>query len=544
MRTRGANDSLRATADGHRASVNAKRLARFAIEAFLFVFFASLCLVVRSTKREEVFSPKGITFVDPDCYTRMARVQRLAENPLKPVRWHDFENHPFGIRAHTTSLFDYIALGLTAALRPFSARPIDLAGVWISPLLGLALLAFLWWWCGLHLKNTARFFTLLAYAILPTMAWGQNIGRPDHQSLILLLLTVAIGLEVNLITAPDRRPVQIAGGMAWGLALWTSLFEPLVLLLATLVVQTAMDWRGVLMRRPFWWLGLLAVCALGFAIDGWAKPEIDLQTLPYLTRWFREIGELAHTGPLRFTFWFGGWIWALPIILFFGCRFYRPQRRPLILLASLTVLLTALSFWHMRWGSLLAASCCLFTVPFLMGLPGRFWQPVVWFFLSVPVFVYYVHAFDVSNRRAAYSDADLRLIARAIGSEGGVLAPWWISPPLLYFSGAPIVASSSHESIAGNIDAARFFADPDWRNCREILDRRKVRWVVTDHPGRVLSQAIRLLGMGRHTEEEAMRIRGLEETLAYRLHGAKAVPPMLKLRAASGDFFLYEYIPD
>lgn len=524
--------------------MNAKRLARLLFQAFLFFLFAGLCVLVRSTKREEVFSPKGVTFVDPDCYTRMARVQRLAEHPLKPLRWHDFENYPDGIRAHTTSLFDYLTLGLSVALRPFTDRPLDLAGVWISPVLGIALLAFLWWWCGLYLNVTARLFTLLAYALLPTMAWGQNIGRPDHQSLILLLVTVAVGLETRLISTPGRRGIQIWAGVAWGCALWTSLFEPLVLLAATIIIQAAQDWRGMILRRPFWWLALLLTCAAAFAIDGWTKPEIDPQTIPYLRRWFKEIGELAHTGPLRFTFWFGGWIWALPIILFVGCRIKKHERRPLILLASLTILLTALSFWHMRWGSLLAAACCLFTVPFLMGLPGRFWQPVVWFFLFVPVFVYYVHAVDTSSRRSAYSDADLRLIARAIGSEGGVLAPWWISPPLLYFSGAPVVASSSHESIAGNIDAARFFADPDWRKCREILDRRKVRWIVTDHPGRVLSQAIRLLGLGRHTEEEALRIRGLDETLAYRLHGAKAVPPMLKLRAASGDFFLYEYIPD
>jgi len=524
--------------------VNTQKLARLGIEASMLLGLAGLCLLTRSAKREEVFSQKGITFVEPDCYTRMARVQRLAEHPLQPVRRHDFENYPIGIRSHTTSLFDYLTLGLSLAFRPISDKPLDLAGACISPVLGLALMVFLWWWCGLYLNRVSKFFTLASYAILPAMAWGQNIGRPDHQSLILLLVTMGIALEACLVRTPGSRAIQIAGGLAWGLALWTSLFEPLVLLAVALVIQSILDWRGMLLRRPLWWLCLASVCAVAFAVDGWVSPRLDLQTLPYLQRWLGEIGELGHTGPLRFTFWFGGWIWALPITLFIGCRYLKLQERPMVLLASLTILLTALSLWHMRWNSLLAAACCLFAVPLLMSLPGRLWQPVVWFFLFVPVFVYYVHAFDISNRRPPYSDADLRLIAKNIRSEEGVLAPWWISPALLYFSGAPIVASSSHESIAGTIDAARFFTDPDWRKCREILDRRKVRWVVTDHPGRVLSQAIRLLGLGHHTEDEAMRIRGLNQTLAYRLHGAKAVPPMLKLRAAAGDFFLYEYVPE
>jgi hypothetical protein len=510
----------------------------------LLLILSGLCLLARMEKCAEVFSPRGVTYVDPDCYTRMARVERLAENPLHPLRQHDFENYPIGIRAHTTSLMDYLILGLAAAFRPFASNAMDLAGAWASPALGLALLFFLWWWCGLYLGQTARFFALAAYAILPTLAWGQNVGRPDHQSLILLLVTVGIALEVCLIRWPASRPIQVAGGLAWGLALWTSLFEPVVILAATLLIQFAFDWRGTLLRRNAWWLALAATCGLGLAIDGWARPAIDPETLPYLRRWLAEIGELAGTGPRRFTFWFGGWIWALPVTLFLACRTLKLQRRPLVLLASLTILLTALTFWHIRWGALLGAACCLFAIPLLMSLPGRFWQPVVWFFLSVPVFVYYVHALDVSAAASPYRDSDLRLVAKSIRGQGGILAPWWISPPLLYFSGEPIVASSSHESIAGNIDAARFFLEPDWRKCREILDRRKVRWIVTDHPGRVLSQAIRLLGLGRHTEAEAVRIRDLENTLAARLHGARAVPPLLKLRAAAGDFFLYEYVPE
>ncbi len=80
----------------------------------------------------------GVDFVDADCYSRMTRVREVCAHPGEVIRRHAFENYPFGTRPHTTIPFDYAVYALRTVLRPFCGgeRALDLAGAWISPLLG------------------------------------------------------------------------------------------------------------------------------------------------------------------------------------------------------------------------------------------------------------------------------------------------------------------------------------------------------------------------------------------------------------------------
>jgi hypothetical protein len=58
------------------------------------------------------------------------------------------------------------------------------------------------------------------------------------------------------------------------------------------------------------------------------------------------------------------------------------------------------------------------------------------------------------------------------------LAPWWLSPAIAYWSGQPGVAGSSHESLPGIEQSARFFLSQDWQTARKILEDRRAAWVV------------------------------------------------------------------
>ena len=58
------------------------------------------------------------------------------------------------------------------------------------------------------------------------------------------------------------------------------------------------------------------------------------------------------------------------------------------------------------------------------------------------------------------------------------LAPWWISPAIAYWSRQPGVAGSSHESLDGIADSARFFLANDWQKARQILETHQTAWVV------------------------------------------------------------------
>ena len=75
------------------------------------------------------------------------------------------------------------------------------------------------------------------------------------------------------------------------------------------------------------------------------------------------------------------------------------------------------------------------------------------------------------------------------------LAPWWISPSIAYWSGQPGVAGSSHESLGGIVESARFFLAGNWAEARVILDDHKVTWVLAYDSERVARNSAAVLGV-------------------------------------------------
>lgn len=154
-----------------------------------------LALAAFTWNSDTVFFRGNVYFTDGDCYARMTRVRLLQEHPFEPVRRHDFENFPIGTIPHTTAPLDYLIAGLAVAAMPFFQDPLSIAGAWVSPLLGLALLGILAvWWRGVPFARA----TLLLLATSPIVSHGFLLGRPDHQSLLILLVGVALAAEVDM----------------------------------------------------------------------------------------------------------------------------------------------------------------------------------------------------------------------------------------------------------------------------------------------------------------------------------------------------------
>src|SRR5215216_2625957 len=122
-----------------------------------------------------------------------ARADGKCESPLI-VRHHAFENFPRGTSPHTTAPLDYLIFGLSLLLKPFTKHALELAGALISPLLALLGALFLWWW-SCRMKFEYRWVLLILYALSPILVHGIELGRPDHQSLAMLLVTIAICAE-------------------------------------------------------------------------------------------------------------------------------------------------------------------------------------------------------------------------------------------------------------------------------------------------------------------------------------------------------------
>jgi hypothetical protein len=80
------------------------------------------------------------------------------------------------------------------------------------------------------------------------------------------------------------------------------------------------------------------------------------------------------------------------------------------------------------------------------------------------------------------------------GERSGFISPWWYSPQIAYWSGQPGVAGTSHQSLPGIVDTARFFLSADTEKAAEILQRRRVGWVIVD-PSADIEQRDRLHGV-------------------------------------------------
>ena len=558
-----------------------------------------LSLAADCANHRQVFADGGgIEFVDADCYSRMTRVREVCAHPGEILRQHAFENYPFGTRPHTTVPFDYAVYALRSVLYPFySGRALDLAGAWISPLLGLLTVAGLWAWAERE-RLPGRAFALLVLAASPMVAHGFALGRPDHQSLILACMAVALAAEWTLWQRPSRG-WGIASGVAWAVGLWTSLYEPVILLAA--VIAAGLIWNrtawprprermpglvvgGVILLAALWIEGWRIDALPGFGEDGGA---------PYFAAWSQQIGELARVPPWSPVLyaWTGLGLLAAPVLLAWprwittsgrdgfapaASAFPQESGRPALpVLPSrpgvaihlaraqlfLLLIVWALTCWQVRWGYFLPLVYAL-GVPCQFGaVPGK-WRVALagalvlglwpmageWWTATHPpadrAASLAEQRTDAALRRdtAAFLATASRLPAAdpdpaADGPPEGILAPWWLSPALAYGSGQPALAGSSHESLPGTVDVDTFYIAADAREAAAILRRRRVRWVVAYEPDRVLRTAAALFGQTQVSKRAMGYILYARPEMAPRYLRLALVNPFFKVYEVRSAFF-------
>jgi len=510
---------------------------RTAISILVLLGLLALDFAALTANRGEVFIDGRIYFADADCYSRMTRVERFMEEPFRRIAHHDFENYPEGTDPHTTSPLDALIAGLAWVLAPFSAQARDVAGAWISPLLGLATVAFLGVW---SLRQRLRFGSamLLLVAVSPMLVQAFKLGRPDHQSLTLLLIAAGLAMEFSLWDrATPRRAVL--WGVAWGAAFWVTLYEPVVLFAFLLIVRLAvLRGRAITREWGIGWLCFLGVFGFGILADGWRiGPQAPL-VVEYFPRWSRLIGELQHLPPFspELVGWIGWLLPVLPILLVIhAARTRQPVAIGWLLLLGLTY---GLTLWQLRWGSFFALVAAMAMPWGLAAIPSR---AAAWVAFALSLFpvarqwdgMLYPGSEAAAAKRERIADAVLlRQAAGALVSAETtpVLAPWWLSPPLTYWSGQPCVAGSSHQSLPGIVESARFYLGEDDAGARAILDRRRVKYVVAYEPDRVLGTSATLL-----------RSPIPPGALGQRLYASpRLAPPFLLLVYSNPYFKIYE----
>jgi hypothetical protein len=494
----------------------------------------ALFLAAVTWNRAQVFIPQPdgavlVACADGDGHSRMQRAAMVAERPGTIVRAHDFENHPAGTVPHTTAPLDYLIAGLALVV-----RPLDVAGAWISPLLGLLTVLFLWFWSR-SLDLRPRWPMLLLFAVSPALTHAFALGRPDHQSLLVLLTTIALAANLAFVRTA-RSAWAWTSGAAWGLSLWVSWFEPLTLLVAQEIA------RVLALRRNAWpraWLRALvlaaAIALAAWALEGFRNPWPDPIVRQLFTRWAALLGELQGATPRHMFAWTGWLLVPAPVLM--GWSFYR-TRDPLPLIVLILLgLVTALAGWQARWSPWLAAVFCL-SLPWVLRPFRKTW--VVWTVFTVSLWpvaaeweqrLYPAPSEAARRQERAAETALLAQTADFLRSQprGGVLAPWWISPALARASGQPMVGGTSHQSLPGSADTARFFLSDDDDIALAQLHLREVRYVVTDDPERVLATSSQLLG-----------VPAPEHPLIVRLARGRDLPDFLQPRFANRFFRVYE----
>ncbi len=464
-----------------------------------------LILATRCANYRDVFVAGNVYFTDADCYARMTRVRICAEHPGTIIRYHDFENFPQGTTPHTTVPLDYLILGLAGLLKPFTTQAIDVAGALISPFLAVALGGFLLWWAK-RVKLRFYWALLLIIALSPIIVHGTELGRPDHQSLLMLLLTVAVCAECSLQIAPSRF-WSLTSGFVWGLALWVSFYEPAVLLLLIALFYAICDRQQFTNRvSRIGWMVLAATVVAALLIER-RVPHIPIFGIdPMFTNWSRTIGELmpaAVIDPIWFR-WCGWLLIAIPFLVWFSrrCNFRdTTERRALPIMLALLVPCYLLTLWQVRWAYFFALLFAIILPILLVAFKQRW---LAWSVFVVSLFPI-LQAWDarlwpneserVRHAQARMEGVEWRALATRIRSSDthAFMAPWWLSPCIAYWSGQPGVAGSSHESLSGIIDSARFCLTNDTETACEILQRCRVDWVFVYDSDRTLLNASAIL---------------------------------------------------
>jgi len=526
-------------------------LAGFSVLAIVFILFGVYLREIQSPEWLQMDTTQHPAALRPwpveaDCYSQLARVQRILRGQGLIQNHFQVENWPEGLVPSTTAPFDYVILLLYAPMRLFTKFPLDWAGALVSPLLWLALVAF-WLLCRSRtLTRTGRLLLIIGSATLPPLIWATACGRPRHQSLILFLLAMAFTAEYERwhLDLIPRRAWHIFAGVVWGLACWTSLFEPALLVTLVIVFNLIARRR----ESPAFLISFGTVVVVALLVEGIHVFNIFSLSPEYsnaLVRWLGTIAEMRGTDFSDFIHPMTLGVLALPFVAW-RLLARDGDRCADLLLILITTLLIILTAYQRRWIYYASLGELFLIVRYCQSDPLRWTRLAVLLFFLTGLGVADVQLIhDVAQGVPANQPSlELLEISRAIDQPGGVMAPWWLSPGLLYFSGQPIVSGSSHCGISGIVDSAKFYTATSWIDAERILQKRKVRWVVVMddrafvYP--VLNVERSILGLPDYTEDSKT---DADSTVWQILITGELVPRFLQLHAISPSFKLYEYVP-
>jgi hypothetical protein len=292
-------------------------------------------------------------------------------------------------------------------------------------------------------------------------------------------------------------------------------------------------------HRRIGWILFVVILAAAFLIEQrlpQLRPFYSDQTFG---NWSRTIAELVSVSPLH-PIWFqwAGWLLIpAPVLIWFA--FHRKSPLPLFV-SVLLVLSYLLTIWQARWAYFFISIFALALPSLLEPFRSRI---LVWSIFTVSLFpilrdwdarlwpneAEYVRR--IEQRNEALQLRELSLDLRS-SERRPFLAQWWLSPEIAYWSRQPGVAGSSHESLPGIADSARFFVSQDWGTAHKLLENHKVAWVIAYDSGRTAQNSA-----------EILCIAVPQQPVCFVLDRTPTrAPPFLALSAQNGIAKLYRVV--
>jgi hypothetical protein len=399
---------------------------------------------------------------------------------------------------------------------------------------------------------------LILYSISPILVHGTEFGRPDHQSLLILLVAIAIcaGWSFQQLQpahpsndairesriAWSLRALAITSAVAWAVAIWVSAYEPLILFLIVNGTTFFASPRALFRRdRRAGWISFLLIISAALLIERRVPSFGIFKTNTVFQDWAGTIGELGHVSPANPVWlrWCGFLLLVAPFLIWMNVRTRRDGAQGLRALVYVLLFTSYfLTVWQARWGY-------FFVLIFAIALPALL-APIksraaVWiaFVLSLyPILRDWDERLWPNEEQLAarverrIESAQIREIALSLRSSDvrPFLAPWWLSPSIAYWSGQPGVAGSSHEDLDGIEESARFFLSENLQEARAILEKRHVAWVFAYDFDRVAQNSAAILNEPLPREPLC---RVLDRTPSH-------APPFLVFSAQNPACKLYE----
>jgi hypothetical protein len=247
-------------------------------------------------------------FVGTDTHSHLVRVLGLHETG----DWFDSRidriNPPEGHVSHWTRPFDALLYVGAWGLALFSDFEQGLFwwGVALGPVLHLATLLVLLWSAGPIFDRRWRGLLCLLFIAQPALVYVFLPGRPDHQSLLLLLQAGMLGCTIRLLYRSFSRGLCYAAGALFVVAVWASVETLLPVLGSLLGLGVAwLVWRRDFALKQFHmavgaFVTALAALFLEQGFAGYADPvyEVDRFSLFHVFLF-----------GLFFVFWVGLYLW-------------------------------------------------------------------------------------------------------------------------------------------------------------------------------------------------------------------------------------------